>query len=99
MPYFGAGLFGQNGAGSLQPVFVDDVARAFVDCLQNPKTIGQTYLLGGRERMTWPRLHEAVATRVVHKRRLVLPIPVWAGNLWPRWASLRCSVSIAIRSS
>jgi nucleoside-diphosphate-sugar epimerase len=82
MPYFGAGLFGQNGAGRLQPVFVEDVARAFVDCLQNRKTIGEVYSLGGSEQVTWPQLHEAVATRVVKKRRLVLPIPVWAGKLY-----------------
>ena len=42
MPYFGSGLFGAGGAGRLQPVFVDDVARAFVDCLENGKTIGNT---------------------------------------------------------
>jgi NADH dehydrogenase len=82
MPYFGAGLLGQGGAGKLQPVFVEDVARAFADCLLNEKTIGQTYLLGGNEQVTWPQLHEAVATRVVKKRRLVMPIPVWAGKLY-----------------
>jgi nucleoside-diphosphate-sugar epimerase len=82
MPYFGAGLFGQGGAGRLQPVFVEDVARAFVDCLLNEKTIGQIYLLGGGEPVTWPQLHKAVAARVAGKHRLVLPIPVWAGKLY-----------------
>ena len=82
MPYFGGGMFGQKGAGKLQPVFVDDVARAFADCLLNRKTVGEVYPLGGSERVTWPQLHEAVARHVVGRRRLVLPIPVWAGKLY-----------------
>jgi NADH dehydrogenase len=40
MPYFGAGLLGRNGAGMLQPVYVKDVARAFVEALEKPNTIG-----------------------------------------------------------
>src|SRR4051812_9852818 len=47
MPYFGAGAFGQRGAGMLQPVYVGDVARAFVDALGNRRTIGNGYPLGG----------------------------------------------------
>lgn len=82
MPYFGAGILGTGGAGELQPVFVGDVARAFVDCLEYSKTIGQTYPLGGSERVTWPQLHEAVAKCVVKKKRLVIPIPVWAGKFY-----------------
>src|SRR6266542_4441818 len=31
MPYFGNGLMGRGGAGMLHPVYVGDVARAFVD--------------------------------------------------------------------
>jgi uncharacterized protein YbjT (DUF2867 family) len=82
MPYFGAGLFGTGGAGELQPVFVGDVARAFVDCLEFPKTIGQTYELGGREKMTWPQLHHAISTCVVKKKRLVMPIPAWVAKFY-----------------
>jgi NADH dehydrogenase len=43
MPYFGGGLLGRGGAGMLQPVYVNDVARAFVDALDNPKTVGEVY--------------------------------------------------------
>lgn len=82
MPYFGAGPLGRGGAGKLQPVHVNDVARAFVDCLTNPKTIGETYLLGGPDRFTWKQLHQTVSRQVVGKNRLVVPIPVWAGKLY-----------------
>ncbi len=82
MPYFGAGMLGFGGAGKLQPVFVKDVARAFVDSLENRKTVGEVYLLAGPDVLTWPELHRTVAQAVVGKRRMVLPIPVWAGKLY-----------------
>jgi uncharacterized protein YbjT (DUF2867 family) len=77
MPYFGAGLLGMGGAGKLQPVYVKDVARAFVDSLEKPTTIGQSYELGGSEPLTWSELHHIAAEAIVGKRRAVLPIPAW----------------------
>jgi NADH dehydrogenase len=82
MPYFGAGKLGFGGAGRLQPVYVHDVARAFVDALENRKTIGEVYLLGGPDTYTWPELHHTVSQAVVGKRRWVMPIPVWTGRLY-----------------
>ncbi len=64
MPYFGAGWLGRGGAGMLQPVFVNDVARAFVDALENSTTCKQIYPLGGSEQLTWPQMHETVATKI-----------------------------------
>jgi uncharacterized protein YbjT (DUF2867 family) len=81
MPYFGAGLFGRGGAGMLQPVYIDDVARAFVEALDNPKTIGEVYPLGGPDRLTWPQLHRTCAQAIIGKRRMVLPLPVWKAKL------------------
>lgn len=86
MPYFGAGVFGLGGAGLLQPVHVDDVARAFVDALAQPRTIGKTYDLAGPDRVTWPQLHRAVARAVIGKPRLTIPIPVWYARLLTRIA-------------
>ena len=71
MPYFG----GKN-AGTLQPVYVGDVARAFVDAVEKPQTVGEVYLLGGADRVTWPELHQTVAEAVVGKKRLVASMPV-----------------------
>lgn len=81
MPYFGRGLLGFGGAGLLQPVFVDDVARAFVDALDRPVTIGRTYDLGGPDRYTWPEFYEVIARTVVGRRRATLPIPAWYARL------------------
>jgi NADH dehydrogenase len=84
MPYFGAGLLGLGGAGLLEPVFVEDVARAFVQALDNPKSISQVYPLGGGEQLTWPQMHRLVAQAVVGHPRLVAAIPAWYAKLLTR---------------
>ena len=76
MPYFGG-----KSAGLLQPVFVDDVARAMVEALARPETIGKIYPMGGAQRVTWPQLHEIVAEAVVGHRRLVAAIPVGVAKM------------------
>lgn len=81
MPYFGAGLLGRGGAGKLQPVFVNDVARAFVDALEKPNTIGEVYPLAGADQLTWPQLHHAVSHAVVGKKRRVMAVPTWYAKL------------------
>jgi NADH dehydrogenase len=84
MPYFGAGFLGTGGAGRLQPVFVDDVARAFVDAIANAQAIGKTYPLAGADVLTWPQLHRTVAQAVVGHPRWVMPIPAWKARLLAR---------------
>ena len=81
MPYFGAGILGRRGAGKLQPVYVNDVARAFVDAIEKPKTIGEIYPIAGPDVLTWPQLHHAVSSAVVHKRRWTGHIPVWYAKI------------------
>ena len=84
MPYFGAGAFGRGGAGKLQPVYVKDVARAFVQALGSPKTVGEIYPLGGPDQLTWPELHRTSAEAIVGRRRWVMPLPVWKAKLLTR---------------
>jgi NADH dehydrogenase len=81
MPYFGAGLFGRGGAGKLQPVHVADVARAFVDALEKPQTIGEIYPLAGPQEFTWPQLHDTCARAIVGRRRWVMPLPAWYARI------------------
>jgi NADH dehydrogenase len=77
MPYFGAGAMGRGGAGLLQPVSVNDVARAFADALENPRTVGEIYPLSGSQVVTWPQLHHITSQAVVGRRRWVMPLPAW----------------------
>jgi NADH dehydrogenase len=81
MPYFGAGILGLAGAGTLQPVYVLDVARAFAEAIDNPKTVGRAYGLGGAERLSWPQLHRVAAEAIVGKKCAVLPIPAWYARM------------------
>lgn len=84
MPYFGRGVFGGGGAGMLQPIHVDDVARAFVDALTNGRSIGRTYGLGGEQALSWPQMYRIASEAYVGRRRLVLPIPAWYAMLLAR---------------
>ncbi len=75
MPYFGAGLLGQTSR-LLQPVFIDDVARAFADAVEREDLVGSTIELVGSQRMTWPRLYAIVAA-TLGRRRPRMGIPIW----------------------
>jgi len=81
MPYFGAGVLGLGGAGKLQPVFVGDVGRAFVDALEKRRTIGEVYPLAGPDVVSWPELHRICSKAIVGRRRFVMPIPVWSARI------------------
>jgi uncharacterized protein YbjT (DUF2867 family) len=81
MPYFGAGIFGTGGAGLVQPVYVRDVARGFVDALGNGKSISRAHPLAGKARLSWPQMHRLASRAIVGKPRLALGIPAWYGRL------------------
>ena len=81
MPYFGKGLFGLGGSGLVQPVYVKDVAKAFVTALTNEAAIGRVYNLAGPERMTWPQMHRLISQKVRGKPRAAVGIPTWYAGL------------------
>jgi len=67
-----------------QPVWVADVARAVVTCLQKPDTIGQTYELCGPDVLTLGELVQRAGqwAGVNHGRgRPVIGLPRWMGWL------------------
>ncbi|MBC8106409.1 MAG: NAD(P)H-binding protein [Anaerolineae bacterium] len=73
MPYFGG-----RKAGKLQPVYVKDVARAFVDALEKNSTIGEIYPLAGPNEVTWPQLHKTASSAIVGRERMTgwIPVPI-----------------------
>jgi len=82
VPYFGKGATGGGGAGRLQPVHVDDVARCFVDALTNPRAKNEVYPLGGPQAMTWPQLHEIVGRHLPDARKKkIRAVPVWYAKM------------------
>jgi len=73
------------GSGTrFQPVWVGDVARAVVTCLQKPDTAGQTYELCGPDVLTLGELVKLSGqwAGVNHgKGRPVVGLPMWVGWL------------------
>jgi NADH dehydrogenase len=73
------------GSGTrFAPVWVADVARAVVSCLQKPDTIGQTYELCGPDVLTLGELVQRAGqwAGVNHgKGRPVIGLPMWVGWL------------------
>jgi nucleoside-diphosphate-sugar epimerase len=53
----------------------DDVARAFVNAVNNPKTIGKAYHIAGEEWLTWNQYHEIVAKALGCKLPEIIHIP------------------------
>ena len=77
MPYFGGGLLGRKPGGRVQPVFVNDLARAVADAVGHPETAGQVYPVGGADVLTWPQMHRAFAAAVVGRPRATVAVPAW----------------------
>ena len=81
MPYFGKGVTGFGGSGKIQPVYVKDVAKAFVTAIDNPKAIGRVYNLCGPDVMTWPQMHHLISKAVRGKKKAAVPVPAWYAKL------------------
>ncbi len=72
---FHAGLRPAEGQLFMSPVFVRDVADAFVKALDEPTAVGMTFTLGGPETLSWTEMIRRVA-EAAGKNKLVLPMPV-----------------------
>ena len=69
------------GAGAkFQPVWVDDVARAFVACLNDKATYGQRYELVGPKVYTLKEL-VAYVMRLAHNKHAIIGLPSFASSL------------------
>jgi NADH dehydrogenase len=78
VPYFGRGLTGKGGAGLLQPVWVDDVARCFAHAPDNPRSVNETYGVGGPDVYTWPELYATVKKHLPKARdKRIVAVPAW----------------------
>jgi len=69
-----------EGNTRFQPVWVQDVARAFIESIQNRQTYGKTFELGGPMAYTFRELLELLL-RVLSRNRLLLPVPKPAAKI------------------
>lgn len=77
-----APVFPLAGASTkFQPIYVEDVAQAFVNALDNPATLHKTYALAGAQTYTLKELVQFSALVATGKSRPVLPLPLALGKL------------------
>jgi NADH dehydrogenase len=69
-----------NAGARFAPVYVEDVARAYADSLDNPATYGQTYDLCGPGTYTLQELVSYVG-EVIGKKRSIIPLGNWMSYL------------------
>lgn len=69
-----------GGDAQFQPVWVNDVARALVRCLEDPATAGQTHECVGPKVYTLAELVHLAGWFSGHARP-ILPLPLWAGRV------------------
>jgi uncharacterized protein YbjT (DUF2867 family) len=72
-----------GGGTRLQPVFVEDVAKAITNILSDPGTVGQTYELAGPRVYTLRELVN-MTLQLMGKRRLLVPIPFSVAEIQAR---------------
>lgn len=72
---FHNGWSADRGQIHMSPVHVEDVARAFVEALDDPETIGRTYTLGGPESLSWNEMLKRVAA-ATGRDKSILPMPI-----------------------
>lgn len=66
-----------NGNTKIQPISVENVARAFVAATRNDNSIGRTYDLCGPEAFTWNELYDKLQSILgSRKPKLHLPLPL-----------------------
>jgi uncharacterized protein YbjT (DUF2867 family) len=66
-----------SGQSRFRPIYVNDVARCFVDSLVNGAALGKTISLVGAEELTFEELLEKIAACIgVRKRAVHIPIPL-----------------------
>jgi len=82
-----------------QPIAVDDVIAYLAGCLENERTTGGTFDIGGPEVLTYREMMERLA-RIEGRPLLVLPVPVLTPRLSSYWVGLitpvRPSVSMPL---
>ena len=78
-----------------QPIAVDDVVEYLVGCMENPKTIGETYDIGGPERLTYEELMRLYSA-YLNKNLFVIQIPFLTTRLSSYWVDLITPVKASL---
>lgn len=64
-----------GGSFLVHPIFVDDLAQAMLDCIQNPQTIAQIYCIGGPDVITNAEYYHTLG-RILQTQAVIESIPL-----------------------
>lgn len=78
-----------------QPIAVQDVIGYLVGCLDEPRTAGETFDIGGPEIMTYRAMMERFAA-IEGRRLLIIPVPLLTPKLSSYWVGFVTPVKPAI---
>jgi NADH dehydrogenase len=73
---FFSGRNPEKGAIVMSPVHIGDVTSAFLAALEDDRTIGQTYCLGGPEVLTWNEMLRRIGD-ATDRHKWILPMPTY----------------------
>ena len=59
----------------MSPAYAGDVATAIANSLQEESAIGQTYILGGPDVLSWPEMIRRIAA-AVGRSKWIVPMPI-----------------------
>ena len=70
-----------------QPIAVEDVIAILAGCVRDPGTAGETYDIGGPDVLSYREMMHETA-RILGKRRLIIPVPLFTPALSRLWVTL-----------
>jgi uncharacterized protein YbjT (DUF2867 family) len=79
-----------------QPIAISNVLTYLVGCLERSETAGETYDIGGPDRVTYRELMEIYASEAGLSRPRILPVPVLTPGLSAHWIHLVTPVPAAL---
>jgi uncharacterized protein YbjT (DUF2867 family) len=78
-----------------QPIAVDDVISYLAGCLEDERTAGRTFDIGGPDVMTYKEMMERFG-RIENRRLFILPVPVLTPRLSSYWVGFITPVPASV---
>jgi uncharacterized protein YbjT (DUF2867 family) len=81
-----------------QPIALADALADLTGVLARSETMGTTYEIGGPDALTYRTMMETVG-RIMHRRRIIIPVPLLSPRLSSHWLRLVTDVDLATAAS
>jgi uncharacterized protein YbjT (DUF2867 family) len=79
-----------------QPIAIRNVIEALLGVLEDPRTLGETYDIGGPEVLSYRDIMRIMAEELHLPKRLIIPVPVLTPRLSSYWIHLVTPIGHAI---